>query len=108
MRELIERLTGSRHWLPGELHPSAGVPGEDLDFPHAKARAVAQSHFGNRIYIRGLIEIGELLSQRLFLLRHPKSNRHLKRHRRIGNHSGLLPTWIRVGIPYLRPARRRR
>lgn len=46
-----------------------------------KARAVAQSHFGNRIYIRGLIEIGNCCHNDCFYCGIRKSNRHLKRYR---------------------------
>lgn len=46
-----------------------------------KARAVAQSHFGNKIYIRGLIEIGNCCHNDCFYCGIRKSNRHLKRYR---------------------------
>lgn len=78
----MNAFTGSRHWLPVNCVPfcwSAG--GEDLDFLMQKARAVAQSHFGNKIYIRGLIEIGNCCHNDCFYCGIRKSNRHLKRYR---------------------------
>ena len=75
MRELIERLYREQTLAPGELRTLLlECRGEDLDFLMQKARAVAQSHFGNRIYIRGLIEIAVPTG--------------------CGNYSGLLPAWI--------------
>ena len=58
-RNLIERLHREQTLAPDELRYllSETTP-EDLAFIQAKAREVAQSRFGNRIYIRGLIEIG--------------------------------------------------
>ena len=80
MRELIERLYREQTLAPGELRTLLlECRGEDLDFLMQKARAVAQSHFGNRIYIRGLIEIGNCCH---------------KVPTGCGNHSGLLPAWI--------------
>ena len=53
MRELIERLYREQTLAPGELRTLLlECRGEDLDFLMQKARAVAQSHFGIRIYIR--------------------------------------------------------
>ena len=59
MKELIERLYREQTLAPGELRTLLlECRGEDLDFLMQKARTVAQSHFGNKIYIRGLIEVG--------------------------------------------------
>ena len=82
MRELIERLYREQTLAPGELRTLLlECRGEDLDFLMQKARAVAQSHFGNRIYIRGLIEIGNCCHNDCFYCGIRKSNRHLKRYR---------------------------
>lgn len=82
MRELIERLYREQTLAPGELRTLLlECRGEDLDFLMQKARAVTQSHFGNRIYIRGLIEIGNCCHNDCFYCGIRKSNRHLKRYR---------------------------
>lgn len=82
MRELIERLYREQTLAPGELRTLLlECRGEDLDFLMQKARAVAQSHFGNKIYIRGLIEIGNCCHNDCFYCGIRKSNRHLKRYR---------------------------
>lgn len=82
MRELIERLYRELTLAPGELRTLLlECRGEDLDLLMQKARAVAQSHFGNKIYIRGLIEIGNCCHNDCFYCGIRKSNRHLKRYR---------------------------
>ena len=82
MREFIERLYREQTLAPGELRTLLlECRGEDLDFLMQKARAVAQSHFGNKIYIRGLIEIGNCCHNDCFYCGIRKSNRHLKRYR---------------------------
>jgi len=82
MRELIERLYREQTLAPGELRTLLlECRGEDLDLLMQKARAVVQSHFGNKIYIRGLIEIGNCCHNDCFYCGIRKSNRHLKRYR---------------------------
>ena len=80
MRELIERLYREQTLAPGELRTLLlECRGEDLDFLMQKARAVAQSHFGNRIYIRGLIEIGNCCHNDCFYCGIRKSNRQMQK-----------------------------
>lgn len=82
MKELIERLYREQTLAPGELRTLLlECRGEDLDFLMQKARTVAQSHFGNKIYIRGLIEVGNCCHNDCLYCGIRRSNRHLERYR---------------------------
>ena len=82
MKELIERLYREQTLAPGELRTLLlECRGENLDFLMQKARTVAQSHFGNKIYIRGLIEVGNCCHNDCLYCGIRRSNRHLERYR---------------------------
>lgn len=81
-RNLIERLYREQTLAPDELRYllSETTP-EDLAFIQAKAREVTQSRFGNRIYIRGLIEIGNCCRNDCYYCGIRRSNRNITRYR---------------------------
>ena len=59
MRSLIERLHRERTLSPDEFRVLLSqCEEEDLSFINTLAREVAQQNFGNKIFIRGLIEVG--------------------------------------------------
>lgn len=82
MRSLIERLHREHTLSPDELRTLlVGCDAEHLALINQKAREVAYSHFGNRIFIRGLIEIGNCCRNDCFYCGIRRSNRNVERYR---------------------------
>lgn len=82
MRTLIERLHREQNLAPDELRTLlTECSPQDLDLIHEKARSVSHAHFGNRIYIRGLIEIGNCCRNDCFYCGIRRSNPHITRYR---------------------------
>lgn len=52
-----------------------------LAYLHQQAREVAQTHFSNKIYIRGLIEISNYCRNNCYYCGIRKENRHIERYR---------------------------
>ena len=82
MRSLIERLHRERTLSPDELRTLlATCDAESLAIINQKAREVALMNFGNRIFIRGLIEIGNCCRNDCLYCGIRRSNRNIERYR---------------------------
>lgn len=82
MERLVDRLVGERTLPAEELRRLL----TDLDpqtqaYLHRAAREVARAHFGREIYIRGLIEIGNVCRNDCRYCGIRRSNRHAERYR---------------------------
>ena len=55
--------------------------GQGADYLHGLARQTARKHFGNRIFIRGLVEIGNCCHNDCLYCGIRRSNRHVERYR---------------------------
>lgn len=82
MRSIIERLCREHTASPDELRTLlAGCDAAHLELICGKAREVAQARFGNRIFIRGLIEIGNCCHNDCYYCGIRRSNRSIERYR---------------------------
>lgn len=82
MRSLIERLYRERTLSPDELRILlSDCDAEYLSLINRKAREVTLEHFGNRIFIRGLIEIGNCCRNDCLYCGIRRSNRNVERYR---------------------------
>lgn len=82
MRELVDRLRRERTLAPEELRQLLSCPDADtIEHINRQAREVAQEHFGNGVYIRGLIEIGNHCRNNCYYCGIRKSNSHVGRYR---------------------------
>ncbi len=82
MRSLIERLYREHTLAPDELRSLlSDCDATHLELINAKAREVAQAHFGNRIFIRGLIEIGNCCHNDCYYCGIRRSDRNVERYR---------------------------
>ena len=82
MIELIKRLRREHTLAPDEFRTLlTGCTPEMLEDICGEAREVAQESFGNRIYIRGLIEIGNGCRNDCYYCGIRRSNRLVKRYR---------------------------
>ena len=82
MLELIERLRRERTLLPDEFRALLnGCDASSLAAANKEAREVAQSVFGNKIYIRGLIEIGNRCRNDCYYCGIRRSNVRIERYR---------------------------
>lgn len=82
MRNLIERLYREQTLPPDKLRILlTRCDTEHLSLIRQKACEVAQAHFGNRIYIRGLIETGNCCHNDCYYCGIRRSNRHIERYR---------------------------
>lgn len=81
MRSLIERLRWEHTLTPNEFYTllSQCNP-DDLDFITSLAREVALENFGNKIFIRGLIEIGNQCKNDCYYCGIRRSNRNIDRY----------------------------
>ena len=96
MKQWIDKLRQERTLRPEEFRQLlTGCDADSLRIINEQAREVSLRHFGNRIYIRGLIEISNCCRNNCYYCG-------------IGKYSGLLQTRIRTGIPDFCPARGRR
>lgn len=81
MRELIERLHRERTLAPDELRMLLTAPSSDtLSAISEKARTVAQQHYGNRIFLRGLIEITNICHNNCYYCGIRRGNRMVERY----------------------------
>lgn len=80
--DIIEKLHWERTATPDEIYYLLQHCDEThLAFINEKAREVARIHFGNKIYIRGLIEVGNCCRNDCYYCGIRKSNRHIERYR---------------------------
>lgn len=82
MRKLIERLHRERTLSSDEFRILLdGCSADDLDFINEIARTETQKVFGNRVYVRGLIEIGNCCHNDCYYCGIRRSNRNVERYR---------------------------
>ena len=82
MRDLIERLYREQTLPPDKLRILlTSCDTENLSLIRQKACEVSQKHFGNKIYIRGLIEIGNRCRNDCYYCGIRRSNRSVERYR---------------------------
>lgn len=82
MIQWVDRLRQERNLRPEELHRLlTGCDDRTLDYINRQAREVSRQHFGNRIYIRGLIEISNCCRNNCYYCGIRKGNPHVKRYR---------------------------
>lgn len=81
MRSLIERLHRERTLSPDEFRVLLSqCEEEDLSFINTLAREVAQQNFGNKIFIRGLIEVGNRCKNDCYYCGIRRSNHQVERY----------------------------
>lgn len=82
MRELAERLRQEHRLLPVEYRTLlAGCDDETFAYLRRAASQTARDHFGNGVYIRGLIEIGNYCRNNCRYCGIRRSNRFAERYR---------------------------
>lgn len=82
MKSLIEQLYREGTLPPGDLYTLLSqCTADDLALINEKAREVTFRHFGNRIFIRGLIEIGNCCHNDCLYCGIRRSNRNIERYR---------------------------
>ncbi|WP_308778075.1 [FeFe] hydrogenase H-cluster radical SAM maturase HydE [uncultured Bacteroides sp.] len=82
MRSIIERLYREHTAAPDELRTLlAGCDSRNLELINKKARETAQARFGNKVFIRGLIEIGNCCHNDCYYCGIRRSNRNIERYR---------------------------
>ena len=82
MKIWIDRLR-SEHHLPIEAYREL-LTFQDavvIDYLHQQAREVSLTQFGNKVYIRGLIEISNCCKNDCYYCGIRKSNTHVERYR---------------------------
>ncbi len=82
MKTLVDKLR-EEHSLTAEEYRDllACTDTETLEYLRLQAQMVALSRFGNKVYLRGLIEIGNVCKNNCFYCGIRKSNVRLKRYR---------------------------
>lgn len=80
--ELIKQLEGSGS-LPREafIRLLSTYTDEDMDFARSRAVNIAKKHFGNGIYIRGLIEFTNICRQNCYYCGLRYNNKNVERYR---------------------------
>ena len=92
MKRLVYKLKKDRTLLAEEFYSLlAGYDEETLSCINREARKVSLSRFGNKIYIRGLIEISNCCKNDCYYCGIRKSNRNIERYRMIALW-GVVPT----------------
>ena len=80
--DIIEKLHRERTATPDEIYYLLQHCDEThLAFINEKARKVARIHFGNKIYIRGLIEVGNCCRNDCYYCGIRRSNQNAQRYR---------------------------
>lgn len=82
MKRLVYKLKKDRTLLTEEFYSLlAGYDEETLSCINREAREVSLSRFGNKIYIRGLIEISNCCKNDCYYCGIRKSNSNIERYR---------------------------
>ena len=82
MKQWIDRLRQERTLRPEELRQLlTGCDAETLRYINKQAQEVALRHFGNKIYIRGLIEISNCCRNNCYYCGIRKGNPNIERYR---------------------------
>lgn len=82
MRSIIERLYREHTAAPDELRTLlTGCDSRNLELINEKARETAQARFGNKVFIRGLIEIGNCCHNDCYYCGIRRNNRNIERYR---------------------------
>ena len=93
MKQLIDKLR-HKHSLTGEEYAIL-LTCQDADtlmYLQQQAQEVTLAHFGNAIFIRGLIEVGNRCRNNCSLLRNKERKyRHYPLRIKARNHFGMLP-----------------
>ena len=81
-KELVKKLNTNGVLSHNEfVHLLSSYTAEDLDFTRSLAREIAQKHFGNKIYIRGLIEFTNICRQNCYYCGLRAENTNVSRYR---------------------------
>ena len=96
MRSLIERLHREHTLAPDEFRILLSQCNDkDLSYINALAREVSHASFGNRIFIRGLIEVGNRCKNDCYYCGIRRSNHLIERyHLDEETILGVLRTWL--------------
>ena len=82
MKQWIDKLRQERTLRPEEFRQLlTGCDADSLRIINEQAREVSLRHFGNRIYIRGLIEIRNCCRNNCYYCGIRKGNPHVARYR---------------------------
>lgn len=83
MRQLIDRLRREHTLAPDAFRQllTSYNDREILEYINLQAREVTQKHFGNSVYIRGLIEVSNYCRNNCYYCGIRKGNSHLERYR---------------------------
>ena len=82
MKQWIDKLRQERTLRPEEFRQLlTGCDADSLRIINEQAREVSLRHFGNRIYIRGLIEISNCCRNNCYYCGIRKGNPHVARYR---------------------------
>ena len=82
MKQWIDKLRQERTLRPEELRQLlTGCDAETLRYINKQAQEVALRHFGNKIYIRGLIEISNCCRNNCYYCGIRKGNPNIERYR---------------------------
>lgn len=82
MKTVVDRLRTERTLPVEELRALlTHCDAETLEYINRQAREVAQAHFGNNVYIRGLIEVSNCCRNDCYYCGIRKSNRNVARYR---------------------------
>lgn len=82
MRDLIDKLEKERILTRDEfVHLLSNFTDEDSEYLFGKAREISQRHFGDRIYVRGLIEFTNYCRNDCLYCGIRRSNRNVDRYR---------------------------
>ena len=82
MKQWIDKLRQERTLSPEELRQLlTGCDAEILRYINKQAQEVALLHFGNKIYIRGLIEISNCCRNNCYYCGIRKGNPNIERYR---------------------------
>lgn len=81
-RETIERLEKEHRLQKNEyaMLLSPELPEKDADMLRARARALTDRHFGNKVYIRGLVEVTNVCRNNCYYCGLRRDNRSLHRY----------------------------
>lgn len=81
-KRLIDKLREEHSLLPAEYRQLlAGCDTDTRNYLHRQAREIAQHHFGNHIYIRGLVEISNFCRNNCYYCGIRKGNPRAERYR---------------------------
>ena len=82
MKQWIDKLRQERTLSPEELRQLlTGCDAETLRYINKQAQEVALRHFGNKIYIRGLIEVSNCCRNNCYYCGIRKGNPNIERYR---------------------------